>query len=71
VPIAAGDDGRDAGGHRRRLGGRRVAPLPPEVRSYLQPGYREHLAGKIELSDEHDRSVELPDPNCLIVIEKV
>ncbi|HEX7841925.1 MAG TPA: methyltransferase domain-containing protein, partial [Kofleriaceae bacterium] len=49
----------------------RVIELPPEVRSYLQPGYREHLAGKIELSDEHDRPVDLPDSNCLIVIEKV
>ena len=40
------------------------------VTSYLQPGYRAGLAGKIELTDEHDRAVELPDSNCLIVIEK-
>src|SRR5262249_41378111 len=52
-------------------GAARVIELPPEVRSYLPPGYREHLAGKIELSDEHDRPVALPDSNCLIVIEKV
>ena len=30
------------------------------LRSYLQPGYRDNLAGKIELTDEHDRPVELP-----------
>jgi len=40
------------------------------LRSYLQPGYRDALAGKIELTDEHDRPVELPDSNCLIVIER-
>jgi SAM-dependent methyltransferase len=38
--------------------------------SYLQPGYPAALAGKIELTDEHDRPVALPDSNCLIVIEK-
>ncbi|HEU4731986.1 MAG TPA: methyltransferase domain-containing protein [Kofleriaceae bacterium] len=48
----------------------RVIELPPEVRSYLQPGYRDHLHGKIELTDERDRPVELPDSNCLIAIEK-
>lgn len=41
------------------------------LRSYLQPGYRDALAGKIELTDEHDQPVELPDSNCLIVIERV
>ena len=30
----------------------------------------DNLAGKIELTDERDRPVELPDSNCLIVIEK-
>ncbi|HTR52586.1 MAG TPA: methyltransferase [Kofleriaceae bacterium] len=50
--------------------GARAIALPPEQRSYLQPGYRDHLAGKIELTDEHDRRVELPDSNCLIVIER-
>jgi hypothetical protein len=50
--------------------GGRVVELPPALRSYLQPGYRDHLAGKIELADEHDRAVELPDSNCLIAIEK-
>jgi SAM-dependent methyltransferase len=49
----------------------RVVELPPGLRSYLQPGYRDNLAGKVELTDEHDRPVELPDSNCLIVIEKL
>ena len=48
----------------------RVLPLPPELESYLQPGYRDGLAGKIELTDEADRPVALPDSNCLIVVEK-
>ncbi|HEY5933347.1 MAG TPA: methyltransferase [Kofleriaceae bacterium] len=39
--------------------------------SYLQPGYRENLVGKIELTDEHDRPVDLPDSNCLIVVERI
>lgn len=40
------------------------------LRSYLQPGYAGALAEKIELTDEHDRPVALPDSNCLIVIER-
>jgi SAM-dependent methyltransferase len=48
----------------------RVIELPAELRSYLQPGYRDHLRGKIELTDECDQPVELPDSNCLIAIEK-
>ncbi|MGE5184701.1 MAG: SAM-dependent methyltransferase, partial [Acidobacteriota bacterium] len=48
----------------------RAVELPAELRSYLQPGYKAGLAGKIELTDERDRVVELPDSNCLIVIEK-
>ena len=40
------------------------------LRSYLQPGYRDNLATKIELTDEHDIPVELPESNCLIVIER-
>jgi len=40
------------------------------LRSYLQDGYRAALAGKLELTDEHDRPVPLPDSNCLIVIER-
>jgi SAM-dependent methyltransferase len=51
-------------------GAARAIELPPEIRSYLQPGYRRHLAEKIELTDLHDQPVELPDSNCLIVIEK-
>lgn len=38
--------------------------------SYLQPGYRDALAGKIRLTDETDQPVDLPDSNCLIVIER-
>ena len=40
------------------------------LRSYLQPGYRDNLATKIMLTDEHDIPVQLPDSNCLIVIER-
>jgi len=47
-----------------------VVPIAPELRSYLQPGYRDHLAGKIELTDERDLPAELPDSNCLIAIER-
>ena len=50
--------------------GARVVEIPPALRSYLQPGYRDNLAGKIELTDERDVPAELPDSNCLIVIEK-
>ncbi|HEY1813104.1 MAG TPA: methyltransferase [Kofleriaceae bacterium] len=44
--------------------------VPVAITSYLQPGYRAGLAGKIELTDERDAAVELPDSNCLIAIEK-
>lgn len=47
-----------------------VVAIPVPLRSYLQPGYRDHLAPTIELTDEHDGVTELPDSNCLIVIEK-
>ena len=47
-----------------------LVAIPAAQRSYLQPGYREHLAGRIELTDEHDAPAELPDSNCLIVIER-
>ena len=50
--------------------GARVVDVPRTLRSYLQPGYRDGLAGKVELTDEHDVPVDLPDSNCLIVIEK-
>lgn len=46
------------------------AVVPNPLGSYLQPGYRDHLAMKIELTDEHDRPVALPDSNCLIVLER-
>ncbi|MCE9571691.1 MAG: methyltransferase domain-containing protein, partial [Deltaproteobacteria bacterium] len=48
----------------------RLLPLPPELASYLQPGYQAGLAGKITLTDERDQPVALPDSNCLLVIEK-
>ncbi len=48
----------------------KVVDIPAAQRSYLQPGYRANLAGKIELTDENDTPVELPDSNCLIVIER-
>jgi hypothetical protein len=48
----------------------KVIDIPAHLRSYLQPGYRDNLAGKIELTDENDRAAELPDSNCLIVVEK-
>ncbi|MDQ3369767.1 MAG: methyltransferase, partial [Myxococcota bacterium] len=47
-----------------------VRVIETPVSSYLQPGYRDHLATRIELTDEHDRPVELPDSNCLIVLER-
>ena len=50
--------------------GARAVPIEPAQRSYLQPGYAEHLAGKIELTDERDAPAALPDSNCLLVIEK-
>jgi SAM-dependent methyltransferase len=48
----------------------RVIELAPALRSYLQPGYRDHLRGKIALADECDQPALLPDSNCLIAIEK-
>jgi SAM-dependent methyltransferase len=50
--------------------GAQLVDIPQALRSYLQDGYRSHLAGKIELCDEHDRPVDLPDSNCLIAIER-
>jgi hypothetical protein len=52
------------------VGGAKVVEIPAHLRSYLQPGYRDNLAGKVEVTDERDMPVELPDSNCLIVIEK-
>jgi SAM-dependent methyltransferase len=49
----------------------RVVELPRAECSYLQPGYRDHLAAKIELTDERDVPAALPDSNCLIVVEKL
>ena len=52
------------------LPGARLLPLPPAIASYLQPGYQQGLAGKVELTDERDAPVALPDSNCLLVVEK-
>jgi SAM-dependent methyltransferase len=52
------------------LPGARLVPLPPEIASYLQPGYEKGLADKIALTDEHDAPARLPDSNCLLVVEK-
>ncbi len=49
----------------------RILPLPAGYQSYLQPGYRAGLAGKIELFDTRGLAVELPDSNCLIVVERL
>ncbi|MDX2090800.1 MAG: methyltransferase [Kofleriaceae bacterium] len=52
-------------------GGEGVARIVPNpLGSYLQPGYRDNLAGKIELTDERDQPVDLPDSNCVIVLER-
>jgi SAM-dependent methyltransferase len=48
----------------------KLVDIPVNQRSYLQPGYRDHLAGKIALTDERDLPAELPDSNCLIAIER-
>jgi SAM-dependent methyltransferase len=52
------------------LPGARVVPLPPEIASYLQPGYQQGLADKIALTDEHDAPARLPDSNGLLVVER-
>ncbi len=48
----------------------RVVEIAESLRSYLQPGYRDHLAPRIELTDERDQPVALPDSNCLIAITR-
>ncbi|MFK4301295.1 SAM-dependent methyltransferase [Paenibacillus sp. RC254] len=52
---------------RRTLGSQAIIR---ESRHYLQEGYAEALAGRIELTDEQGQPVSLPDSTCLIVIEK-
>ncbi|WP_270170677.1 class I SAM-dependent methyltransferase [Paenibacillus sp. SYP-B4298] len=42
-----------------------------ELRHYLQEGYTEALAAKVQIMDEQGESVSLPDSTCLIVVEKV
>lgn len=44
--------------------------VPAEYASYLQPGYRSGLAGKVELFDERGEPTELPDLNRLLVVQK-
>lgn len=48
----------------------RAISLAPADASYLQPGYVQGLAGKVELLDEQGRPAALPDSNCLLVFEK-
>ncbi|AET60207.1 class I SAM-dependent methyltransferase [Paenibacillus terrae] len=52
---------------RRTLGSQAIIR---ESRHYLQEGYAEALAGRIEFTDEQGQPVPLPDSTCLIVIEK-
>ncbi|MBE0342515.1 hypothetical protein E4V51_17260, partial [Paenibacillus sp. 28ISP30-2] len=52
---------------RRTLGSQGIIR---ESRHYLQGGYAEALAGRIEFTDEQGEPVPLPDSTCLIVIEK-
>ncbi|MBD2845336.1 class I SAM-dependent methyltransferase [Paenibacillus sp. IB182496] len=52
----------------RRLFGARARILVS--RAYLQAGYTEALADKVELLDAHGAEVPLPDSTCLLVIEK-
>ena len=72
----AGLDRLDSDGQTLTIGARvrhaafHVPVIDNPLGSYLQPGYRDALADKIELTDEHDRPVPLPDSNCLIVIER-
>ncbi|MCI8653131.1 MAG: methyltransferase domain-containing protein [Angelakisella sp.] len=37
---------------------------------YLQPGYPEHLAGRVELSGDTGEPVPFPDSNLIVVFEK-
>ena len=39
--------------------------------SYLQDGYTKALKNKIKFIDENGLKIQLPDSNCLIVIEKI
>jgi SAM-dependent methyltransferase len=52
---------------RRTLGAQAVIRV---CRHYVQEGYAEALAGRIELTDEQGQPISLPDSTCLIVIEK-
>lgn len=37
---------------------------------YLQPGYPEHLAGRVELTGEDGEALPFPDSNMIVVFEK-
>jgi hypothetical protein len=39
--------------------------------SYLQKGYTKALNEKIKFMDEHELKTQLPDSNCLLVVEKI
>ena len=49
----------------------RVVDVPAELRSYLQPGYIDGLAPKVELFDENNIPCSLPDSNCIMVFERI
>ncbi len=48
----------------------KIVDLPGDIRSYLQEGYKTALADKVIYKDVAGDTVDLPDSNCLIVVEK-
>lgn len=45
--------------------------VPPDLASYLQPGYSEHLAGHVRILDASgERELPLPDFTGVVVLEK-
>lgn len=49
----------------------REVPVPPELASYLQPGYPAKIASHVRILDAAgEREVPMPDVNGVIVIEK-
>ncbi|HTJ85586.1 MAG TPA: methyltransferase [Polyangiaceae bacterium] len=49
----------------------REVAVPPDLASYLQPGYPEHLAGHVRIFDASGaREVPMPDVNGVWVIER-
>jgi SAM-dependent methyltransferase len=47
-----------------------LIPPPPDLRSYLQPGYQAGLGDRVALFDASGAPLPLPDSNCLLIIEK-